>query len=507
MGGDERKETVSKKRAQPPFVLAIDIGSSATRGRIYDARAVPIKKLEARIHHQFAIRGDGTAEVDAEQLCAETEQVIDALVEGAGKHAEAIAAVAMDTFAATVVGVDEAGKPLTPVYTYADTRPAAAAETLRQRLDEDALQQRTGTRLHPAYLPARLLWLQESEPDTFARVAAWMSLGEFIYARFLGQRATSYSSAAWAGIVNRQTLAYDDELLAALPLKREQLAPLHNTDEPLRGLVRAYAHRWPALREAAWLPAIADGYAGNIGCGAREAGVGALAIGSSAALRALLPAQPALVPRGLWCYTVDRTHALLGGALNDGGRALEWLEGVLALPRGADLDAVATAPPRDDTPLVLPFLTGERNPGYALHATAAIAGLRWQTEATDIARGLLEGIAFRLALIAEELRGVVPELATLIASGGGIDRVPGWCRIIADATGIPVAISGEDQATLRGTALLALEIVAPGCERVEASVGATVLPEPAHAEPYARKRAAHDALYAALNSFHTSSLT
>jgi len=498
MGGAERKEAVSKKRAQPPLVLAIDIGSSATRGRVYDARGLPLKKLEARVRHQFEIRGDGTVVTDAERLCGDVERVIDALVDGAGKHGEAIAAVAMDTFAATVVGVDAAGKPVTPVYTYADTRPTAAAEALRQRIDEDAMQQRTGTRFHPAYLPARLLWLQESDPETFARVSAWMSLGEFIYARFLGARAISYSSAAWAGILNRRTLDYDDELLAALPLKREQLAPLYDATQVLRGLTRAYAHRWPALHDAAWFPAIADGFAGNVGCDAQEPRVGALAIGSSAALRALLPEQPASVPRGLWCYTVDRRRALLGGALNDGGRALEWLEGVLALPRSADLDAVATTPPRDDTPLVLPFLTGERNPGYALHATGAIGGLRWQTGAEDIARGLLEGVAFRLAAIADELRGVVPELAMLIASGGGVDRVPGWCRILADAIGLPVAASGEDQATLRGTALLALEAIAPDVQRVEAAVGATTLPEAAHAAVYATKRRAHDAFYAAL---------
>lgn len=46
------------------------------------------------------------------------------------------------------------------------------------------------------------------------------------------------------------------------------------------------------------------------------------------------------VPRGLWCYRVDRDRAVLGGALTDGGSVFEWLRGALALAPGVDTEGV-----------------------------------------------------------------------------------------------------------------------------------------------------------------------
>jgi hypothetical protein len=37
------------------------------------------------------------------------------------------------------------------------------------------------------------------------------------------------------------------------------------------------------------------------------------------------------VPRGLWCYRVDRVRSLLGGALNEGGNLFAWLTQTLRL--------------------------------------------------------------------------------------------------------------------------------------------------------------------------------
>lgn len=55
-----------------------------------------------------------------------------------------------------------------------------------------------------------------------------------------------------------------------------------------------------------------------------------------------VPADDALfhVPRGLWCYRVDRHRAVLGGALTDGGSVFEWLRSTLALAPGKDMTAV-----------------------------------------------------------------------------------------------------------------------------------------------------------------------
>jgi gluconokinase len=129
--------------ALDPLVLALDIGSTATRGGIHDGSGRRVAGLQHKVPHAFTVAPDGTSVIDPDQVTAEVEQVLDT-VTGDRRLGTRIAGVAMDTFAASMIAVDAAGRALTPCLTYADSRSADEVTTLRKELDEHAVQQRTG---------------------------------------------------------------------------------------------------------------------------------------------------------------------------------------------------------------------------------------------------------------------------------------------------------------------------------------------------------------------------
>src|SRR5919107_609734 len=170
-------------RAAPgPLGLALGIGSTATRGGVHDASGRRVHGLQHKVPHAFTVAPDGTSVIDPDQVTAEVEQVLDA-VTGVPRLGTRIAGVAMDTFAASLIAVDAAGRALTPCLTYADSRSAGAVAALREELDEYAVQQRTGTRLHTSYHAPRLRWLGAAQPRVVAEAAVWWSLGEYALAR------------------------------------------------------------------------------------------------------------------------------------------------------------------------------------------------------------------------------------------------------------------------------------------------------------------------------------
>ena len=121
--------------------------------------------------------------------------------------------------------------------------------------------------------------------------------------------------ASATGMLNRETLAWDEELLAAVGVDAEQLPRV--SDEPHEREGRT------------WFPAIGDGAAANLGSGAVGADVGGLTIGTSGALRVVHETDWAPWP-GLFQYRLDArgpsmaapspTAACCGGGC--GGRSI-----------------------------------------------------------------------------------------------------------------------------------------------------------------------------------------
>jgi gluconokinase len=348
---------------------------------------------------------------------------------------------------------------------------------------------RTGCVIHTSYLPARFRWLARTQPHWFHAAASWVSIGEYLLHQFLGRRVASYSVASWSGLLNRQELAWDAEWLARLPISAEQMSPLGDIDQPLQGLLPLWADRWPMLQAVPWFPAIGDGAAANIGSGCDSPNRVALTIGSTGAMRVVVDPGLEAVPDGLWLYRVDRKRGLLGGATTEGGNLFGWLRQTLQLPPTAELERLLMSRrPAGHGLTVLPFVAGERAPGWREDARASLAGFTLHTDPVGIVQASLEAIAYRFALIYRRISPHLPagQQSQIIASGGGLLSSPAWLQIMADVLGEPLFALEEKEATSRGLALLALEQlgVIAGPSALPPAMGQTYTPNPHHREAH-----------------------
>jgi gluconokinase len=451
-------QTNTTPPTEPPYVLALDIGTSSVRAMLFDRQGQAVPTVEGRQGLAIEAGLDGAFETDADALLELIWQAIDQALANAGERARAIAGVCCCTFVSNVLGIDGAEKAITPVVLYADTRAATQAASLRGALDEDAFHQRTGTRFHSSYLPARLLWWKEVHNAQFSQVKRWISIHEYLLLKLFGDAAVSYSVASWTGLQHRAQLEWDEALLAHLPVDREHLPRLVDARHTWHGLRAAFASRWPALKDVPWFPAIGDGAAANLGSGCASPQRVAISMGTSSAVRTVITDSNILLPPGLWCYRVDAQRCLLGGAMTEGGSIFSWLRRLLNLENAADLDpALAKMQPGAHGLTFLPLISGERSPGWVSEARGSLMGLSLATNPLDLLRAGMEGVACRIALVYSLLRPALPAEPTIIASGGAIQGSPAWQQILADALNRPVRLSRVTETSTRGAALLALE--------------------------------------------------
>jgi gluconokinase len=448
-------------------VLALDIGTSSVRAVVYDELGRPVADEAAQTRYE-PTRG----EFDADHL-VETARLA---LEHAAARDRDIAAVAVSCFWHALLALDERGSPLTPLVTWRDTRSAEAADALRALVDADAVHRRTGAVVHASYWPAKLAWLRAEQPETFSRARRFVSFSDYLYGRLLGLEATtSLSIASGTGMIDQRTGRWDEELLDVLGLDAGRLPRI--ADEPVEHERRI------------WYPAIGDGAASNVGAGATTAERAVLMVGTSGALRTLHGSDRREARPRLFLYRLDERRVVEGGALSDGGNVYAWLEQTLRLQGGA---GVADREPAAHGLSFLPLLGGERSPGWNARARGAIAGLSFDTTPGDLLQAALEGVAFRFA----ELVDLMPEVREIVAAGRALLADRDWVQILADVLERPLVVSGVQEASARGAAVVALERLGAGPE--PAPLGRVVEPRPERFPALREARARQRELYEAV---------
>jgi gluconokinase len=441
-----------------PLILSIDIGTSAVKILIFDRRGRAVENKHWRGAFEVRTSKDGASEVDPDAVLEVVWQGIDAVLAKAGPLAKKISGVAACTFVGNIMGLDRNGKPLTPVFTYADTRAQADVARLQAEFNESEVHDRTGCHFHSSYLPARFRWLSRTQPHLIERAERWLSLGEYMDLKLFGQASVSYSVASWSGMLDRHKLVWDHRLLQKMPIDASQLSPLVDFEFSRRGLRPEFAARWPTLVRRPWFPAIGDGAAANIGSGCISPSRAALTMGTTTAIRAVVTQKVEQLPPGLWCYRVDARRSLPGGALSEGGSLFAWMKNILRIDDEIRLKAALEAVLPDGHGLtILPFLSGERSPGWKGHARGTIHGLSLATTPEEILRAGMESVACRIALVFERLSKLLPDQVEVVAGGGALQGSPVWSQIICDVMNRPIAVADVGEATARGAALLAFE--------------------------------------------------
>jgi len=449
---------IAAESVEEPLILAIDIGTSAVKILIFDRRGRALEGVQWRGAFEVRTSREGASEVDPDAALEVVWQGIDAVLAKAGPLAKKIAGVAACTFVGNIMGLGRSGKSLTPVFTYADTRAQGEVARLQAEFNEAQVHDRTGCHFHSSYLPARFRWLSRTRPHLIERAERWLSLGEYMDLKLFGQAAVSYSAASWSGMLDRHKLVWDHRLLQKMPIDASQLSPLVDFEFSRRGLRPEFAARWPTLAGCPWFPAIGDGAAANIGSGCISASRVALTMGTTTAVRAVVNQKVEQLPAGLWCYRVDAGRSLPGGALSEGGSLFAWMKNILRLDDEIRLKAALEAVPPDGHGLtILPFLSGERSPGWKGDARGTIHGLSLATTPEEILRAGMESVACRIALVFERLSQLLPDQVEVVAGGGALQGSPVWPQIICDVMNRPIAVADVGEATARGVALLAFE--------------------------------------------------
>lgn len=430
------------------WFLGLDIGTTATKACAFDRSGT----MRAESLRSYPLREPeiGAAEQDPEQIRQAAE---DCLREVTQKMNGQPLAIGMSTAMHTLIAVDAAGRPLTPSYTYADTRSHAAIAGWDAKTRSE-IYQACGAPIHAMLPLAKIAWLKQTQPDTFDRADCFIDIKAYLLERWTGQRVTDHGIASSFGLLEvaeRRWFAPALELLGIGPERLPGLCAPTATFAFRRDRGKSLG-----LEGVPLVAGGSDGCLANLGAGILKPGPVSLTIGTSGAVRMTHRAFCPDPKERLFSYVLDAGLYVTGGASNNGGKILEWVRDVFFPEKeiGAIIEEALTVAPGSEGLLFAPYLYGERAPVWNAEATGRLSGLRSLHRREHIARATLEGILFNLYATLERLDDL-SDPVTEIYANGGFTRTDGWVQLLADITGLPVSVAETPQASAYGAALMA----------------------------------------------------
>jgi gluconokinase len=270
------------------------------------------------------------------------------------------------------------------------------------------------------------------------------------------------------------------DYVQGIPKDIPQSGGREQTPEP-----NPYWTQFPELQDCKFFLGIGDGACANVGSKCTTASRIAVTIGTSAAARmcfhhdATLSTSPFFfsIPafHGLFCYRIDKSHVLVGGALTDGGSVVEWARHFLNLrdeqafqdclnqvqalveQERAAVNHEAHERSNQRELSLVPFLSGERSTGFRDGATGAAFGLTRETTPAHFFKSCLEGVSLRLKAVLELIVASreTDEAPVIIGSGRAMECNDLWRQMIADSSGLRVVFDADtEEGTSRGAAQL-----------------------------------------------------
>ncbi|MDR3072743.1 MAG: xylulokinase [Clostridiales Family XIII bacterium] len=445
-------------------VIGIDIGTSGTKTAIFDE----IGNLLASHTAEYPMLQpqNGWAEQNPEDWWQASIEGLKVVLAKVSDTIEVVA-IGLSGQMHGLVMLDETGCVLRPSIIWCDQRTEREVEQMKRMVGEEKLIRITANPAMTGFTAAKILWVQNNEPDVYAKCRHILLPKDYIRYRLTGEFATEVSDASGMQLMDVGARDWSSEILSLLNIDRTLLAKMYESPE-ITGTVHATAAAESGLPIG--IPVVGgagDNPAAAVGTGVVSEGRAFTTIGSSAVI-----------------YTVSdtvkidlkgRVHALCASApgkwtvmscTQGAGLSLKWFrdnfcseEIAEAEKRGIDPYILMTAmaekiPVGSDRLLFLPYLMGERSPHPDPDCRGLFFGLSAIHTRANLIRSVLEGVTFSQLECLNVFREMGVPVQDMVITGGGA-KSPFWMQMLADLYGVPVRKMTTDEGAAQGAALLA----------------------------------------------------
>ena len=489
--------------------IGIDLGTSSVKLLLSDASGKILNSVSREYPLEFP--QPGWSQQNPEDWKNAVLSCVPQLLEG--YDASRVAGIGCGGQMHGLVVLDENDNVIRPAILWNDGRTAKQVEYLNQQIGKAKLSALTANIAFAGFTAPKILWMQEHEPEAFARVAKIMLPKDYINYILTGVHACDYSDASGMLLLDVANKCWSKEMLDICGVKESQMPALFESYDCIGTLKPEMAAQLGLPAAVKVAAGAGDNAAAAIGTGVIGEGGCNISVGTSGTV--FISSKK---------FSVDSNNALHSFAHADGGYHLmacmlsaascnKWLmDDILqATDYAAEQAAILPEKLGENHIFFLPYLMGERSPINDTNARGTFIGMTMDSSRADLVQAVLEGVAFAIRDCVEVAKDLGIQIQSSKICGGG-SKSDLWKKIIANVLNISLEVPETEQGPGVGGIVLAMVAsgacanVAEGCAKFT-SVSNVIRPEPALVEKYEKRYRQFKAIYPACKELFTNLTT
>ncbi|MHB2027768.1 MAG: FGGY family carbohydrate kinase [Acidimicrobiales bacterium] len=443
------------------LILALDAGTTGVRTVAFSNRLQVIDEAHRELTQFFPSPGE--VEHDAGEIAKLAIATLREVTSRQRRAGHEVVALGITNQRETTVAFDrERASILAPAIVWQDRRTAPLCASLEAQGHGALVREKTGLILDSYFSATKMKWLLDqglvdhATAPAFATVDTWL-MWVLSGGVDTGVFVTEPSNASRTSLMDLETLDWSPAMLNLFGVEHSMLARIRPSSCD-------FAHiAGEVIAELAGVPitgVLGDQQAALFGQACFQSGVVKATYGTGAFLLANVGEQVPAIVDGLlstvaWDLGVfgPTTYALEGSAFV-AGAAVQWLRDLKFFDEAKELEALARSVASSDGVQFVPAFSGLGSPFWRSDARGALIGLSHSTGRGEIARALVDALAYQVRAITDAFRNGGVHVRELRCDGG-VAAMDLLLELQATNSRVVVRRCATLEATARGAASVA----------------------------------------------------
>lgn len=449
------------------YVLGMDCGTTNIKAVIVDETGKII--AEASRPSTIILDASGNQEQDPNDWWRIAVEIFHSLGVQVGTDVLGrIRGISISSHTVTMLPVDRQGQAIRNAITYQDRRSVGELQYILEKVGRDRFVEIVGGQPSAAFLPSKILWYKNNEPENFVKTAWFLQANSYINYRLTGEMVTDLDQASRSQCFDMNQMCWSEEIGNVIGVDLSGCLPRVCPVDEIIGRVTDGAARETGLKSGTLVIAgCSDAMASVYAMGLSKLGEVGESSGTSSLVFAGSTCKSSMtVPVVTRPCSIKGIPWIFDAPITTTGAAIQWYIHTFAENEKRDCEKserdiyellnqqTLNVRPGSNGVMFFPYLLGERAPLWDDYVRAMFIGLDASTEKTDLVRAVFEGTAYALRHVVETLRQSGATCDVLKVCGGGSkSRV--WSMIKASMLHCPVEVLSDNSGNVpMGDAIL-----------------------------------------------------